>query len=245
VTFEAFERPHYYTQFFDGKPDVTLVHGPNEIAMMFESACTEVKATYAKQKWQATFQDLAALRDGLRANFGCLPHTAELVGLRSENGIHKKTVDLHTADVVGKLHSLPAFAKLDAGAQLLVEVAAWLHDIGKGPRSRWANNGGLQKVDPNHPVGAMPMMVEILTRHVAPIDPADARTLMKLVCYHDLVGDVLGKGRDEQQIIDVVESRRELDMLFALGEADATVLVEAWWDGFKAFALHTRCRNAI
>ena len=42
---------------------------------------------------------------------------------------------------------------------------------------------------------------------------------MKLVCYHDLVGDVLGKGRDEQQIVDVVDDEDELDMLFALGKA--------------------------
>ncbi len=40
---------------------------------------------------------------------------------------------------------------------MFVEIAAYLHDIGKGSRSRsrWDSNGGLQKVDPDHPVGAM------------------------------------------------------------------------------------------
>jgi hypothetical protein len=26
-------------------------------------------------------------------------------------------------------------------------LAAYLHDIGKGPKERWAGNGGIQKVD--------------------------------------------------------------------------------------------------
>lgn len=181
----------------------------------------------------------------MRADFGCLPHTAELVGLRSANGIHKRTVDAHTKEVVQKLLSLPEFQALDDKAQMLVEIAAYLHDIGKGPRSRWDSNGGLQKVDPNHPVGAMPMMAEILTEHVATVGKASARTLMKLVCYHDLVGDVLGKGRDEQQIIDVADDVDELDMLFALGKADATVLVEHWWNAPAAKSLYERCLEAI
>ncbi len=68
---------------------------------------------------------------------------------------------------------------------------------------------------------------------------------MKLVCYHDLVGDVLGKGRDEQQIVDVVDDEDELDMLFALGKADATMLVEDRWGETAASQLHDRCLKAI
>jgi hypothetical protein len=91
----------------------------------------------------------------------------------------------------------------------------------------------------------MPMMAEILTEHVAKVSEASARILLKLVCYHDLVGDVLGRGRDEQQIIDVVDDEEELDMLFALGKADATVLVEHWWNEEAANALYARCLEAI
>jgi hypothetical protein len=128
---------------------------------------------------------------------------------------------------------------------MLVELAAYLHEIGKGPRSRWDSNGGLQKVDPNHPVGAMPVIAEILTEHVGKVSATSAATLMKLVCYHDLIGDVLGRGRDEQQIIDVADDEEELDMLFALGKADATALVERWWDDDAADRLYERCLRAI
>lgn len=68
--------------------------------------------------------------------------------------------------------------------------------------------------------------------------------MLKLVCYHDLVGEVLGKGRDEQQIVDAFDNSHELDMVFALGKADATSLVVEWNEE-KAAALYQRCRNAI
>ena len=238
------ERPHWFTDFASGG-NASLVKGPGEIAMRFEHACAIVNEHAGSHAGTAIFNDLKKLRDGLRADFGCLPETAELVGLKSANGVHRRTVDVHTKEVVDKLLSLTEFAALDDKQRLLLEIAGYLHDIGKGPRARWDKNGGLQKVDPNHPVGAMPMMVEILTKHIGTVGKASARKLMKLVCYHDLVGDVLGKGRDEQQIVDVVDSVEELDMLFALGKADATVLVEHWWNEPAAKALYARCLEAI
>ncbi len=238
------ERPHWFTNFASGGR-ASVVKGPCEIARIFEDACALVDERAGSRAGTAKFKNLKELRDGLRADFGCLPETAELVGLKSANGIHKRTVDVHTKEVVDKLLSLTEFAALDDKPQLLVEIAGYLHDIGKGPRARWDENGGLQKVDPNHPVGAMPMMVDILTKHIGTVGKASARKLMKLVCYHDLVGDVLGKGRDEQQIVDVIDSVEELDMLFALGKADATVLVEHWWNEPAAKELYARCLEAI
>ncbi|KTR83147.1 hypothetical protein NS277_11445 [Novosphingobium barchaimii] len=241
---DRWNRPHWFTSFATGG-NGSLVKGPGEMARTFESACIHVAAHAGSHAATATFRNLTDLLNGLRGNFGVLPQTAELVGLKSENGIHKHPVDVHTQQVVGKLLTLPEFKALDASCQTLVELAAYLHDIGKGPRSRWDSNGGLQKVDPNHPVGAMPMMQNILTTHVTSVDMPSARTLMKLVCYHDLIGDVLGRNRDESQIIDIVETKNELDMLFAIGKADATVLVEHWWNEPAAQALYGRCLRAI
>lgn len=245
ITFQDWRnRPHWFTDFASGGK-ASLVKGPGEIAAIFEHHCAFVEAHAGSHAGTAKFKDLKELRDGLRADFGCLPETAELVGLRSANGMHKRTVDIHTKEVVDKLLSLPEFAALDEKPQRLVEIAAYLHDIGKGPRARWDKDGGLQQVDPNHPVGAMPMMAEILTKHVGTVGKASARKLMKLVCYHDLAGDVLGRERDEQQIVDVADSEVELDMLFALGKADASVLVEHWWNEWAADALYDRCLEAI
>lgn len=245
IEFEDRNRRHWFTDFANGNPSNSLVSGPGEIADTFRTCCEYVAEHAGENANTAPFANLKELRLGLRANFGCLPQTAELVGLKSANAVHKETVDVHTQEVVDKLLSLKEYKALDERSQNVVELAAYLHDIGKGPKSRWVKNNGLQKVDPNHPVGAMPMMAEILTTQVGTVKQASAKTLMKLICYHDLVGDVLGKGRDEHQIVDVVDDAGELDMLFALGKADATVLVERWWNEHAAQALYARCLSAI
>jgi hypothetical protein len=241
---DKWARPHWFINFASGG-NSSVVKGPGEIASIFKAACAYVEEHAGEHEDTAKFKSLKRLREGLRADFGCLPQTAELVGLRSENGVHKRTVDIHTKEVVAQLLSLDEYDALDEKQQMLVEIAAYLHDIGKGPRSRWDDNGGLQKVDPDHPVGAMPMMADILTEHVATVSASSARTLMKLICYHDLVGDVLGQGRDEQQILDVVDDVEELDMLFAIARADVSALVPRWWDEDEADALYQRCVEAI
>jgi UTP:GlnB (protein PII) uridylyltransferase len=219
----------------------SVVLGPKDIAAIFAGAVDAVAA--AGSPTGAKFANLDDLLDALRIDFAALPHTAELVGLRSENGMHRHTVDVHTNDVVAKLRALPNFQILEPKRQRLVELAAYLHDIGKGPKSRWTKNGGLQKVDPNHPVGAMSMMVDILTQHVASVKPKTVRRLLKLVCYHDLVGDIVGRDRDERQLVDVAENRLDLDMLILIGHADASSLQERWEWNFvqKATALRNRC----
>ncbi len=245
ITFESPNRRHYFTKFTDKEEKgQSIVTGPRGIANVYKQACKEI-AKKAGQQSNAAFGTPKKLLEALRENFGCLPQTAELVGLRSANGVHRNTVDVHTLEVVENLRSLREFADLPPDYQDRVELAAYLHDIGKGPKSRWADNGGLQKVDPDHAVRAMPMMVEILTEHVKKVKQENAELILKLVCYHDLVGEVLGKGRDEQQIVDVARTKLELDMLFALGKADATSLVEWWWNEDEASELYDRCWAAI
>jgi UTP:GlnB (protein PII) uridylyltransferase len=109
------------------------------------------------------------------------------------------TVDKHTLQVVDKLKSLQEFTERPAGDKDKIELAAYLHGIGKGPKARRANNGGVQKVDPDHPVRAMPMMVDLLTKQVRKVGQEDAKCIVKLVCYHDLVGEVLGRRRGSLQ----------------------------------------------
>lgn len=244
IKFESRNRYHWFKN-IGGNKKLSLASGPRQISQSFKQTCKEIAEQRRNNLNAAPFRDLDALLKALRSNLNCLPQTAELIGLRSENGVHKRTVDIHTQEVVAKLLTLPEYARLEERLKRLVELAAYLHDIGKGPRSRWDSNGGLQKVDPNHPVGAMPMMVDILVRQVELVMLKDAKILTKLVCYHDLVGDVLGKGRAKEQIVSVASDQEELDMLFAIGKADATVLVELWWQPNKANTLYNWCMGAI
>jgi len=142
--------------------------------------------------------------------------------------MHQEDVCTHTKLVVEKLRGSQEFAALDDGDKQLVELAAYLHDIGKGPKSRWAANGGVQKVDPDHPVKGLSMVRRILCEEVASCEPRSAKILCKLVCYHDLVGDIVAKGRDASQLDDIAENERDLDMLIALAKADMASVNDAW-----------------
>ena len=244
VTVESWERRHWFKN-YPVNNNESLYVGPREILARYRDAVAEVQA--ARRPAHARFATTDALLQALRADFGCVPHTAELVGLKSANGVHKRTVDVHSCDVVAGLDAVPQYGGLSTADRGLVELAAYLHDIGKGPRSRWKDHGGVQLVDNNHPVNALPMVVDILTTQVAEVDAATARRLLMLVCYHDLVGDVIGRGRDESQIVEVAEDETDLDMLIALGWADAAALQEAWGAGFEwgIPALRQRCAAAI
>lgn len=241
---DSYVRPHYFTNFMEGKKNQSLVIGPNGIASRYKSSCKLISEK-TDQPENAPFETPKKLLVALRNDFSCIQQTAELIGLKSANGMHKLTVDAHTHEVVKKLKSLDEFTELAPEYKDRVELAAYLHDIGKGPKSRWVKNNGIQKVDPNHAVSAMPMIVDILTNQVKKVKQENAELILKLVCYHDLVGEVLGKGRDEQQLVDVANNELELKMLFAIGKADATSLVENWWDEGDANRLYSRCLAAI
>lgn len=238
-------RPHYFLNFMEGTRQ-SIVTGPREIALKFSNASDYIIRNIGTVENQtAPFQTLQDLLDVLRIDFGCLYHTSEVIDLVSENPMHRCTVGDHSQDVVRRLMALDEFGDFAPDDKSMLELAAYLHDIGKGPRARWVENNGVQRTDPNHAVRAIPMVVDIVLQQVRHVIQEAAVLLLKLVCYHDLVGEVLGKGRNEQQIIDVATNELELNMLFVLGKADATSLVEFWWDDDNAQQLSTRCLAAI
>lgn len=68
------------------------------------------------------------------------------------------------------------------------------------------------------------MLVDI-TQQEQTIKQKNADLILKLICYHNLFGGVLGRDRDEQKIIAITHNQLELTMLFILGKADSTSIV--------------------
>ena len=248
INFENQSRRHYFTKFLvKEEKGQSLVQGPNAIASMLNAVNEYFAEHIGKNSKTAAFGGPKALLVALREDFACIPETSELVGLETVNRVHKETVDVHTQQVVDTLKSLPEFSDLDERQKALIELAAYLHDIGKGPKERWLDKktgNCLQQNDPDHPVGAMPMIARIFTEEVGSVKLANANLIAKLVCYHDLVGDVLGRGRHEAQIVKVAENEEELKLLFLLGKADATTL-GFYWDQEEADAIFARTLKAI
>lgn len=225
----GYESKHYFLPFYasDENRRRSIVMGPYVIASSLAETVEQLLPEIGKAQ-SAPYSSLKSLLEALRGDMGVLPETAELVGLESDNEMHSEDVGTHTLKVFDKLRDQPEYENLSPTDKILVELAAYLHDIGKGPKSRWARNGGRQQVDPDHSVKALPMVRRILTEDVASLKKRSAKVICKLVCYHDLVGDIVGKGRRPEELIDVVEDPRELDMLIALGKADMLSVDPLW-----------------
>jgi hypothetical protein len=209
-------------------PTESLTTGPYFTRRAFEECVQRISEI--GQDPGARFAGTSELIDALRVNLANLPETAELVGLETDNKEHTEDVGDHTVSVVRELTDSDEYDALSEGDKRTVELAAFLHDIGKGPKARWASTGGKQLVDANHPIKSVKMLIRILTEEVREVDPDEARTLAKLICYHDLVGDILAKDRNPEQLEEIAESARDLEMLIALGLADMRAINAHWYN---------------
>lgn len=222
----AFDLMHYFTNFYDNGKH-SIVTGPYFINKNYQDTIQYILDNLGKAS-TPKFKKLSDLRDALNEDMDCIPETGELIDLESDNEMHSEDVGKHTLKVVETLKDLPEFEGMNKIDKLLVELGAYLHDIGKGPKSRWAHKGGRQQVDPDHPIKALPMVQRILTEDVGSMKPRSAKVICKLVCHHDLVGDIVGKGRRIEELEEIVEDERELDMIIAIGKADM-ISVEPIW----------------
>jgi hypothetical protein len=203
------------------------ISGPSLIYQSYQSTIQRL-ATELNHAANPRFATLSDLRDGLHRDMRCLPETAELVGLQTDNLAHFEDVGAHTLRVVQETLRSPEYQELAPHDQMLLEISAFLHDIGKGPKARWTAFNGKQQLDPDHPIKALPMLHRILVEEVAGVDYADAVLLSKLVVYHDIVGGILFSGRRLEELLGIFEDRREFQMLMGLGRADSVAINPAW-----------------
>lgn len=203
------------------------ISGPSVIRQAVENTVQNILRQQTNHN-HPRFQTLRELRDALNADFSALPETAELVGLETDNRAHYEDVGSHTRRVLAELLNTAEYLQLNIPNRTLLEVATYLHDIGKGPKSRWAASGGKQQIDMDHPVKALPMLERILSEEIAEIGPTEIDLICRLVAYHDIIGGVLASGRQIQELLSVVHNERELDMLMALSRADAAAINPTW-----------------
>jgi len=222
---------YYFTNFRNDLPEDmqghSLASGPVFTKDQYEASLAAIVGSHGGRP-AARFANVYDMLAALRVDLTALPETAQLIGLESNNEVHTETVGNHTLRVVEECDKLFSSDRLTQTEQQLVALAAYLHDIGKGPKGRWDRCGGKQQVDPDHPIKSTEMLERILTEEVQSITDDEARILCKLVCYHDLYGDIIGRDRRREQLADIAGNERDLEMLITIGRADMSSVRETW-----------------
>lgn len=208
------------------------VAGPCEIRRKLDKVTAEVIQGIGKAA-TPKFRGLYPLRDALRADLKCLPETSAIIGLRTGSEQHSEDLGTHTRTVVKILRELPEYQEMRRVDQLLVELAAFFHDVGKGARSRSSRASDPQSTDPNYALRSLQMLARILCEEVGIYKERSARVLCKLVCYHNLIDDILWNGRRVQELQENFTDKRELNMLVAFSKAHCLAtdpLLDAWYE---------------
>lgn len=234
--YELNNRYHcYYTKFQSYDPCHrldTLVHGPRFIQWAYENMQNNVKEG-KKKKSIKTYQyhNINELLNAIHFDFCVLKELAGIWNLETSNEVHHCTVSDHTMDVVRQIKQLSYFRNTDKHRQELLELSAYLHDIGKGPHEKWEN--GIQQPYPDHPYDAIGMLERIFIEEVEFVSEEDVRIIGLLVAYHDIIGDSISGNRNIEALKSVLKSKDDFDMLACLSEADIKSVDLGWWVNFN------------
>ena len=125
------------------------------------------------------------------------------------------------------MKALEYYQRASNDTQKILLFAAYLHDMGKGPKNKW-EHGKITRAYPDHPADAIPMLKRILTEEIANLSDDDIRKICMLVVYHDIVGECMEKGRNIEQIARIITNKEDLDLLFAISIADTKAINSQW-----------------
>ncbi|PXX27319.1 DUF4433 domain-containing protein [Arenibacter sp. ARW7G5Y1] len=223
-------RHFYFTKFALGRPGETLVTGPNHMQNLFLGISEKIIES-RKQVEKFTFDNIKDALSEISKNFCAIEELEGIFELETINDVHKENVSDHTLNVVSNLEKIKHYKRLDANEKELVKLSAYLHDIGKGPSRKWKN--GKQPAYADHPADSLKMLVRFLSEDIKNLSDKNIKLICLLVAYHDLLGDIVGKGRSIKELLNIIESKKELKMLIALSLADIGAINSDWLESLQ------------
>lgn len=229
IEFEPVENKRFYFTkfFFKGRENEDLVTGPKRLKYTFDSLTRdtiEKRATINSFKYKSIRSLLSALDE----NFSVLPETAGIFKLETVNDFHTNTVSEHTTDVLNNLKNNAQFKALDEKSQEILLISAFLHDIGKGPKSKWKY--GKQEVYNDHPYDSLIYTQRVLIEDIEELTNEDVRLINLLVGYHDILGDLCRDHRNTIELRNIITTKNDLELLYILSQADVLALRQDWYD---------------
>lgn len=215
---------HYYTWFGgDGEEGQSLFTGPCELVLCLDDAYNKIITNRKKIKIDnCNFSNLKEILDEIEIDFSNVREIEKIVNLKTNNPRHSEDVDEHTNTVVRKLRNLKGYKCLNERQQHIISFCAYMHDIGKGPASRWKD--GIQKVDDTHSKRSVESVASLMADDIFDLTDDEVYTILFLVAYHDLIGDSIIRERDINCIKDLMISEERVKLLYLLNVADVKAL---------------------
>ncbi|MGO4294540.1 type II toxin-antitoxin system toxin DNA ADP-ribosyl transferase DarT [Chitinophaga sp. RAB17] len=224
----------FFTKFMvHGQENSLLVTGPRVLREKYENIVkTLIDNREKREKKDYLFADIADCLAKLKADFCAIKELKGIYKLETENDVHSENVSDHTLNVVEQLKKTEYYNKCSDSDKNILEISAYLHDIGKGPAEKWAK--GKQPAYPDHPADAAPMVARILNEDFKNLSNYEIRMICMLVIYHDLIGEIFGKNRDPVQLQNIINDEKDFDMLSTLNMADIAAINWMWHAKYKA-----------
>ncbi|MDY4324203.1 DarT ssDNA thymidine ADP-ribosyltransferase family protein [Pectobacterium sp. CHL-2024] len=218
-----FDGGHYYINFYAGGSK-SIVTGPVFLKHAMESTISDICKSDSDRKKYGSIRDAL---NAIEKSFSSIKELDDIDGLRASYWPHSDDVGTHSRKVAGALNLFHEYNGLSDEDKEIVLISAYFHDIGKGPKSRWGQDG-MTKSDNDHAVKSLPMLKRILIEDIGGLSEESVRKIVTLVTYDDLIGDIVARDRDERQLIDVIKDENDLKMLIALSKADMNAINPEW-----------------
>ncbi len=210
-----------------GRKEESTITGPRELKKRYDKAIEViVNNRQTNNNESSTFLNINDALVKIKENFCVINELGGIYQLATSNVAHNDTVSEHTIKVVENLKQNKYYNELNKEDKKIVELSAYFHDIGKGPKSKWPK--GIQPFYPDHPADSIPMIKRILSEEFEQISYDEIKKICFLVFYHDLIGDIIINGRNIEELLNLQLNENELNMLIAITIADVSAISSMW-----------------